>query len=334
VSSIAGVGVAAVGADNVQWGWNNGSGLGAIFAGLCIAPLGSGAFASIIFMLIKLVVHVRKDPLTWAVYTSPAFFLIAGTVCTLSIVYRGSPSLNLDEREPWYIAAVSLGVGFGLFILAGLFFVPYVHTKVVKKDYTLKIWHIFQGPLLFRRVPQADAVHARVPNYAVIQHGGEADHSGGVEAPNSDIERASEPSKDNDNLDQAAEAKDMSASDQPKHDPEDGTTSQTPQQQYQALLKKAREQHHAHLRTKRGPLGWAMRVLHKNPLGAGSIYELHNLRALCVRFPAYIVVALLYGVNYDIHRAQVGVLGTPEGRRMDRVYKHVSGYLFPALSIC
>lgn len=33
VSSIAGVGVATVGARGVQWGWNGGSGLGAIFSG-------------------------------------------------------------------------------------------------------------------------------------------------------------------------------------------------------------------------------------------------------------------------------------------------------------
>lgn len=53
VSSIAGVGVAAVGASKVQWGWSAGSGLGAIFAGLCMAPVISAAFAATIFMLIK-----------------------------------------------------------------------------------------------------------------------------------------------------------------------------------------------------------------------------------------------------------------------------------------
>jgi solute carrier family 20 (sodium-dependent phosphate transporter) len=55
VSSIAGVGVAAVGAKNVQWGWNKGSGLGAIFAGLCMAPAIAAGFGAIIFMLIKVV---------------------------------------------------------------------------------------------------------------------------------------------------------------------------------------------------------------------------------------------------------------------------------------
>lgn len=55
VSSLAGVGVAAVGASNVEWGWSKGSGLGAIFAGLCMAPFASAIFGAIIFMLIKTV---------------------------------------------------------------------------------------------------------------------------------------------------------------------------------------------------------------------------------------------------------------------------------------
>jgi solute carrier family 20 (sodium-dependent phosphate transporter) len=42
VSSIAGVGVATVGASGVNWGWNDGQGLGAIFAGLGMAPIGAG----------------------------------------------------------------------------------------------------------------------------------------------------------------------------------------------------------------------------------------------------------------------------------------------------
>jgi sodium-dependent phosphate transporter len=50
ISSIAGVGVATVGAKGVQWGWNDGSGLGAIFSGLLMAPACSAAFGAIIFV--------------------------------------------------------------------------------------------------------------------------------------------------------------------------------------------------------------------------------------------------------------------------------------------
>jgi len=133
-----------------------------------MAPVISGGFASTIFMLIKLVVHMRKNPVPWAVYTSPVFFLIAGTVCTLSIVYKGSPNLGLNKKPAWYIAAVTLGTGGGLALLSAIFFVPYVHAKVIKKDNTVKWWMFILGPQLFKRPAPADADRANFLNYAVV----------------------------------------------------------------------------------------------------------------------------------------------------------------------
>lgn len=315
VSSIAGVGVAAVGASNVQWGWNDGSGLGAIFAGLCMAPVASGIFGSIIFSLIKYSVHIRKDPVRWAVWTSPIFFLIAGTICTLSVVYKGSPRLGLADKPAWYIAGVTLGVGFGLFVLSALFFVPFVHGKVIKKDYTLKIWDVIKGPALFSRAAPADSEFAQVPNYAVVQH-------------TSDIKRPTADAKtdasmfDNDTKEISTMDVETSSEERPAPLQE----HENPREAYRLLLANAREQHHAELREKNTPLGWAMRTLHNNQLGAGSIYERHNMKAVIVRLPAQVVVGALYGMSYDIHRAQVGVLGTPEGRRMERVYAHAPKY--------
>lgn len=325
ISSIAGVGVATVGVSGVQWGWNNGKGLGAIFAGLGMAPAISAVFAAVIFMLIKLVVHVRKNPIPWAVWTSPFFFLIAGTICTLSVVYKGSPRLGLDKKPAWFIASVTLGVGWGLFVLSALFFVPYVHAKVLKKDYTVTLKHVVLGPMLFSRQAPEDAVHAKVPDYTVHQpdpeETGDDDNSQsdvgvlenkGMSTSISDAEKAAEPTarpttttKNNNNKLILAECN------------QDG---------YKRLMEEARERHHAKLRKARGPLGWAMRRLHANPMGAGSIYEMHNVIALSKRLPAMVVVALLYGMHYDIHSAQIGIEGTPEGRRMQRVYEKATKY--------
>jgi len=320
VSSIAGVGVAAVGASKVQWGWSGGSGLGAIFAGLCMAPFIAACFAAIIFMLIKVTVHMRKDPLPWAIYTSPVFFLIAGTICSLSIVYKGSPRLGLDKMPPWYIASVSLGTGFGLAILAGLFFVPYVHCKVVKRDHTLKIWMIFQGPLLFKRpAPEgAEGGQAVVPNYAVVQ-----------EPLDDDSDASSATAAKTQKADPNEEVHPVAADankDQEKGHGVIGLAPEYTHLQYQQLLRDATERHHAKLRKTKGPLGWAMRTLYENKLGAGSIHETHNLIATVKRLPAMVVVALLYGTHYDIHTAQVGIHNSPEGRRMERVYSHAAKY--------
>jgi sodium-dependent phosphate transporter len=313
VSSIAGVGVAAVGANNVKWGWSNGSGLGAIFAGLCMAPFISACFGAILFMLIKVLVHMRRDPVPWAVFTSPFFFLIAGTVCTLSVVYKGSPNLGLDKKPAWYIASVSLGVGFGLCFLAALFFVPFVHAKVVKKDNNLKFWMILQGPLLFKRPapPNAENLKAKVPDYAVIQ-----------ESTDSDSYPSEKKNPASDEI-TAVPAGSSSASDSEKGA---APSIDYTHEQYQQLLRDAEERHNANLRKERGPLGWAMRSLYKNRLQAGSIHETHNLIALVKRIPAQIVVVLFYGMSYDIHTAQVGIHNSPEGRRMARVYSHAKKY--------
>ncbi|KAK0668761.1 putative phosphate permease [Cercophora samala] len=310
VSAVAGVGVATVGASQVQWGWNDGKGLGAIFSGLVMAPAISAAFGATIFMLIKLVVHLRKNPVPWAVYSSPFFFLIAGTVCTLSIVYKGSPNLGLNKKPGWYVAAVTMGTGAGVGILAAIFFVPFVHAKVIRKDHGVKWWMFVYGPLLFQRPEVAVMDRANVPNYAVVQEDSDDDEERPRPLPSktspTPTESGSNPEK---KLDQ---------------DPELGEAPV--QLTYKEIQAQGERKLHAKLLKKRGPMGWAMRTLRDNPTGPGRIYEVHNIRMFLKRLPAMVVCGLLYGLHYDIHAAQSGIAGTPEGERMARVYAEAKKY--------
>lgn len=305
ISSVAGVGVAVAGAKNVQWGWNKGKGLGAIFAGLGMAPAASACFGAIIFMLIKMTVHLRKNPVPWAIWTAPFFFLIAGTICTLSIVYKGSPNLGLNKKPAWYVATVTVSCGVGLAVLSFLFFVPYLYAKVVKRDHTVRWYHMFQGPLLFRRPAPEGAEAAHVPDYAVVQHDDEP--------PKPELKKSDSSSDDITPADH-----EKAAVIHEQH--EDRQLS------YKELMQQGQDRFHAKLRTKRGPLGWAMRYLHKNKIETGEVYEKRNMIITLKRIPAMIVVGALYGVNYDIHAAQTGIHGTPEGRRMERVYSHAPKY--------
>jgi sodium-dependent phosphate transporter len=313
ISAVAGVGVATVGAANVQWGWNDGKGLGAIFAGLGMAPVISGGFGAAIFLLIKLVVHMRKNPVPWAVWTSPFFFLIAGTICTLSIVYKGSPNLGLNKKPAWYIAAVTLGTGGGLAVLSALFFVPFVHSKVIKKDPTVRWWMFVYGPLLFKREVAETGERVHIPDYAVVQHSADLDESV-ANSPKLTAEDGS--GKDNGIV--SAEAG--------KGQEKSLANLEATQKSYKELVAEGEARFHARLMTKRGPLGWAMRTLRDNPMGAGQIYELHNMKIILKRIPAVIVSGLLYGLHYDIHAAQTGIEGTPEGERMKRVYAAAEKY--------
>ncbi|TVY83539.1 Phosphate-repressible phosphate permease pho-4 [Lachnellula suecica] len=271
ISAVAGVGVATVGASQVQWGWNAGKGLGAIFAGLGMAPAISAGFAATIFMLIKLVVHVRKNPVPWAVHTSPFFFLIAATICTLSIVYKGSPSLGLNKKPAWYIAAVTMGTGSGVAVMAGLFFVPFLHTKIIKRDNTLKWYHFVQGPLLFKRPAPADADRAIVPNYAVVQH-------------------EDEPASDS--LKQSISESDMAITSSGEE--KKLAEVEAKQTTYKEIMAEGDNKLHDKLMKHRGPFGWAMRTLRDNPMGEGQIYEFHNIKILSKRVPAMIVCGALY----------------------------------------
>ncbi|KAJ5945625.1 hypothetical protein N7454_002464 [Penicillium verhagenii] len=306
ISAVAGVGVATVGASEVQWGWNNGKGLGAIFAGLGMAPVISGCFGAIIFMLIKVIVHMRRNPVPWAVYSSPFWFLVAATICTLSIVYKGSPNLGLSKKPISYIVSVTLGCGAGVCVLSALFFVPYVHAKVIKKDQSVKWYMIFMGPLLLNRATPTDGEEAKVPNYAVVQDEYEDEasshHAGSID-------------------------KDAQTSTSPADDTEKNIVEvEANQPGYKEVMAASEARHRAKLLQSRGPLGWAMRFLQENPMGPGEIYELRNMWIIVKRIPPTVVCGLLYGAHYDIHSAQSGIAGTPEGERMKRVYAAAEKY--------
>ena len=308
ISAVAGVGVATVGAAKVQWGWNNGKGLGAIFAGLGMAPVISAGFAATIFLLIKFIVHVRKNPIPWAIYTAPFFFLVAATVCTLSVVYKGSPRLGLNKKPDWYVASVTMGCGCGVAVLSAIFFVPFLYARVLKKDYTVRWYDVIKGPALLFRQPPDDAEFAKVPNYAVVQHDEDE------RSPQSSIDSLKGVEENHVNITHTAgNEKRLS-------------TAETTELTYKELLAQGERRLHAKLLKKRGPMGWGMRTLRDNPMGPGEIYELHNMAILAKRIPAIIVVGLLYGIFYDIHAAQTGIAGTPEGKRMEKVYAHAEKY--------
>ncbi|RAK96821.1 inorganic phosphate transporter [Aspergillus ibericus CBS 121593] len=314
ISAVAGVGVATVGASQVQWGWNNGKGLGAIFAGLGMAPVISGGFAAAIFMLIKLVVLIRKNPIPWAVYSSPFFFLIAATICTLSIVYKGSPNLGLTKKPGWYIAAVTMGTGGGVALLSAIFFVPFVYSRVIKKDPNVKWWMFILGPLLLTRPATETGEQAQVPDYAVVQDS------------HDDLAARSPDTLRGDDVQKSTQAGVESIQSRSEEGEKRLVAGEATQLTYKELMEQSDRRLRERLLKKRGPLGWAMRTLRDNPMGAGQLYELNNMAILAKRIPAMIVCGLLYGLHYDIHAAQSGIAGTPEGKRMQRVYAHAEKY--------
>ncbi|KAK4049417.1 hypothetical protein OIV83_004150 [Microbotryomycetes sp. JL201] len=157
VSAVAGAGVAVGGSDAVNWGWNNGKGLATIFAGFGIAPAIAAGFAAVAYLMVKFGVLMRKNPLPYALASGPLVFFTVVCVMTMSIIYKGSPSLNLDELSPKGMAAAIVGTGAVAALLSALFWVPFVYCKVVRMDYTIRFYHFFLGPALWWRKAPEDA---------------------------------------------------------------------------------------------------------------------------------------------------------------------------------
>ncbi|CAE6358758.1 unnamed protein product [Rhizoctonia solani] len=174
IGSLIGVGIAAGGAGSVKWGWN-GNGVAFVFASWVIAPIVAGGFAAIVFLITKFVVLNREGDASvkWGLIVAPVYFFVVSAVLTMAIIWKGSPSLGLNDLAPRDMAAAIIGTAAVVSFLSILFWLPYVHARVVKGDYTVRWYHFFLGPLLWRRQPPADAANytaGAVPDYYQGHH--------------------------------------------------------------------------------------------------------------------------------------------------------------------
>lgn len=147
VGAVIGSAIAARGAKNIHWGWD---GVAQIIALWFIAPIIAGLFASIIFLISKYGVLEVKDINTSirnALVLVPIMVFAAFSILTMLIVWKGSPSLKLDDLSGKTIAGAVLGVGAVALVLYMLFCFPVFKRKIVDNDWTLKWYSIFIGPI-------------------------------------------------------------------------------------------------------------------------------------------------------------------------------------------
>ncbi|EFR01315.1 phosphate-repressible phosphate permease [Nannizzia gypsea CBS 118893] len=153
VGAIIGVGIATLGADGIQWAYNDGKGVAGIVSAWFIAPAIAGGFAIIIFLITKYGVLERKRPLRAGFMMVPFYFAITAGVLTMVIVFKGAPSLNLDELSTGQTLGAIFGVAGGVVVLYGVFFLPFLYRKLELEDWQLRTWEIIYGPLLWKRGP-------------------------------------------------------------------------------------------------------------------------------------------------------------------------------------
>lgn len=85
-----GVGIAALGAGGVQWGWK---GVAQIFATWFIAPGIAGFFGAILFSITKYGVLKRKHPFQAGLFYIPLYFALTSGILTMLVVWKGGKSL-------------------------------------------------------------------------------------------------------------------------------------------------------------------------------------------------------------------------------------------------
>ncbi|KAK3305931.1 phosphate-repressible phosphate permease [Chaetomium strumarium] len=167
MGGVIGMGVAAVGANGVQW-VGKGGGTGAINSGVVqvflawiIAPGISACFAAIIFLVTKYGVMMRKDPVKKALFYVPVYFaLTAALLCMLLLWKGGSYEIHLTEPE---IAGTIVGVGAGFGLLVAVTLMPWLYRLIICDDWQLRWYHIPMGLLLLRRGPAPPPPEGEAP---------------------------------------------------------------------------------------------------------------------------------------------------------------------------
>ena len=148
VGGIIGVAFATIGANGVDWTWE---GVPQVFAAWGIAPCIAGAFAAIIFLITKYGVLERKNPLICGFWMIPLYFGVTSAVLTMSIVWKGAASLDLDDWGTGPTVGTIFGTAGGVVLLYGLFLLPFLYRRLYLEDWTLKGWEVFKGPMLWFR---------------------------------------------------------------------------------------------------------------------------------------------------------------------------------------
>jgi solute carrier family 20 (sodium-dependent phosphate transporter) len=206
-------------------------------------------------------------------------------------VYKGSPSLGLTKLSGTTTALAVVLTSLVIASLSVIFWLPYVYCKSVRKDYTIRFYHFFLGPLLWWRQPPADAADlasdAAVPDYRIVKRDGQEDRHIADEKDASSIEK----------------------------DSESGRESQIAEQQRHAVSQPQ-------------PTSALEKEVENDPHPIeGAWAEPKNLYII-LRYKSipFIRKVLTHGITIDIHAEQAGKSGSRDAQRMEKVFAAAKQY--------
>lgn len=156
LGGVLGMGMGALGNKGITWvGYGKDgkvdikSGVVQVFLAWIIAPVLSGGFATLIFLLTKYCVLLRFNPAAKGLFLVPIYFWLTASLIVMLMLWKGGDyPINLTNDQ---IPGVIVGSGAGFALLITIFLVPWMYRVVIKEDWQLRSWEIIKGPLLLRR---------------------------------------------------------------------------------------------------------------------------------------------------------------------------------------
>ncbi|XP_020825223.1 sodium-dependent phosphate transporter 2 isoform X1 [Phascolarctos cinereus] len=127
VGSTIGFSLVAIGTKGVQW-----MELVKIVASWFISPLLSGFMSGVLFVLIRIFILKKEDPVPNGLRALPLFYAATIAINVFSIMYTGAPVLGL-VLPMWAIALVSFGVAIIFAVFVWLVVCPWMKRKIAGK---------------------------------------------------------------------------------------------------------------------------------------------------------------------------------------------------------
>ncbi|XP_038603415.1 sodium-dependent phosphate transporter 2 isoform X2 [Tachyglossus aculeatus] len=127
VGSTIGFSLVAIGTKGVQW-----MELVKIVASWFISPLLSGFMSGVLFVMIRIFILKKEDPVPNGLRALPVFYAATIAINVFSIMYTGAPVLGL-VLPMWAIALISLGVAVLFAIFVWLVVCPWMKRKIAGK---------------------------------------------------------------------------------------------------------------------------------------------------------------------------------------------------------
>ncbi|ELW71409.1 Sodium-dependent phosphate transporter 2 [Tupaia chinensis] len=124
VGSTIGFSLVAIGTKGVQW-----MELVKIVASWFISPLLSGFMSGVLFVLIRIFILNKEDPVPNGLRALPVFYAATIAINVFSIMYTGAPVLGL-VLPMWAIALLSFGVALLFAFFVWLFVCPWMRRKI------------------------------------------------------------------------------------------------------------------------------------------------------------------------------------------------------------